>query len=120
MTEPPRSGLRKPAAAVRGVGAAALATEGLVLLLAIVPLRVVGAAGNVGTATIAALAVVSFVLAGLLRRRWAWWLGGAIPLALIGTGFAIHGSLAVLGGIFALVWLYVLRVRATVLRAQPR
>lgn len=113
MTTPP-SGLRKPAAAVRGVGAAALGTEGLVLLLAIVPLRVIGT-GNAGTAVVASLAVVSFVLAGLLRRRWAWWLGGAVPVALIVAGFLVHVSLSVLGGIFALVWLYVLRVRYTVL-----
>ena len=36
------SGLRNPPAAVRGTGAAALGIEGLVLLLAIVPLRVLG------------------------------------------------------------------------------
>ena len=37
-----RSGLRNPAAAVRGVGGGALAAEGLVLLLAILPMRVLG------------------------------------------------------------------------------
>jgi hypothetical protein len=109
------SGLRNPEAAVRGVGAAALGAQGVGLLLAIVPLRVLGAGGNTGTAIVVSLAVLSFVVAGLLRHRWAWWAGGALPLAAIGCGFVVHLSLAVLGVLFGLVWLYVLRVRATVL-----
>ena len=109
------SGLRNPAAAVRGVGAAALATQAVVLLLAIVPLRVMGAGGNAGTVVVSALAVVSLVLAGLLRHRWTWWLAIVLPVALVVAGFLVHGSLGVLGVIFGLVWAYVLRVRSTVL-----
>ncbi len=119
MTEPPPSGLRNPAAAVRGVAAAALGGQGLMLLLAIVPLRVVGAGGNAGTAVVVALAVSSLILAGLTRHRWAWWAGGLLPLVLIACGFLVHLSLGVLGVLFGLVWLYVLRVRATVLGRQP-
>jgi hypothetical protein len=114
------SGLRNPEAAVRGVGAAALAAEGVALLLAIVPLRVIDAGGNAGTAIVVALAVLSFALAGLLRRRWAWWAGGALPVVLIACGFAVHLILGVLGVLFGLVWLYVLRVRATVLGGRPQ
>jgi hypothetical protein len=113
--EQPRSGLRNPAASVRGVGAAALAAEGVVLLLAVVPLRVLHAGGNAGTALVLALAVVSLALAGLMRHRWAWWVGGLLPLVLIVSGFLVHASLTVLGVIFGLVWLYVLRVRRIVL-----
>jgi hypothetical protein len=109
------SGLRNPEAAVRGVGAAALVAEGVGLLLAVVPLRVLGAGGNTGTALVASLAVLCFAVAGLLRHRWAWWAGGAVSLAAIGLGFVVHLSLTVLGVLFGLVWLYVLRVRATVL-----
>jgi hypothetical protein len=107
--------LRNPTAAVRAVGATALAAQGVVLLLAIVPLRVLDAGGNSGTAVVAALAVVSLALAGLTRHRWAWWVGAALPVVLLGAGVAVHGSLAVLGVLFGLVWLYVLRVRSTVL-----
>jgi hypothetical protein len=114
-TEGKPSGLRNPQAAVRGVGAAALAVQAVVLLLGIVPLRVLGAAEGGGTAVIVALAVLSLALAGLLRRRWAWWAGGAVPMVLLACGFLIHPSLGVLGVIFGLVWLYVLRVRRTVL-----
>jgi hypothetical protein len=115
-----QSGLRNPAAAVRGVGAAVLAGQGVVLLLAIVPMRVIGAGGNAGTALFVALAVVSFALAGLLRHRWTWWIGGLLPLAEFAAGFVVHVSLSVLGVVFGLVWLYALRVRATVLGQSSR
>jgi hypothetical protein len=113
------SGLRNPAAAVRGVGAATLAAEGLVLLLALAPLRVLGATGGWGTAAIALLAVASFTGAGLLRRPWAWWAGSALQLIVIASGFFLHAALIVVGVLFGLVWLYVLRVRATVLGRSP-
>jgi hypothetical protein len=110
-----RSGLRNPGAAVRGIGAATLATEGLVLLLAIVPVRVLGASGTGGTFTIVALAVASFVLAGLLPRGWVWIAGSALQVVVFGCGFLVHPALAAAGVLFGLVWLYVLRVRRAVL-----
>ncbi|MBX6723430.1 MAG: DUF4233 domain-containing protein, partial [Dactylosporangium sp.] len=93
----------------------ALGAEGVGLLLAVVPLRVLGAGGNTGTAILVTLALLCFVLAGLLRHRWAWWAGGVLPVAAIGCGFVVHLSLIVLGVLFGLIWFYVLRVRATVL-----
>lgn len=119
MTEPrPPSGLRNPAAAVRGVGAGTLAAEGLVLLLAIVPIRVLGGDG-VGTVVIAAFTLASFVLAALLGRRWAWVAATVLQAVLFASGFVVHGALAVLGILFGSVWLYVLHVRRTVL-GRPR
>src|SRR5438067_9523508 len=54
------SGLRNPPAAVRGVGAGALAVEAVVLLLAIQPLRVLGARlTGVGVAVMVGLAVAA-------------------------------------------------------------
>jgi hypothetical protein len=114
------SGLRNPAAAVRGVGAGALAAEGLVLLLAIIPLRVLGASGVAGTVVVVVLSVVSFALAGLLRHPWAWLGASALQVVLFASGFLIHVSLAVVGVLFGLVWFYILRVRRTVLGDQRR
>jgi hypothetical protein len=115
--EPPPqpSGLKDPAAAARGVGAAALGSEALVLLLAIAPLLRVGGA-NRGAAVLAVLvlAVLAVVLAALLRRRWAWPAGWAVPVGLLAAG-RLHWSLAVLGLLFAGLWGYVLHVRRTVL-----
>jgi hypothetical protein len=109
------SGLRNPPAAVRGVGAGTLGIEALVLLLAILPLHVlhVRSAGAAIGAVIA-IAVVCVLLAGLLSRSWAWW-GALIPqLALIACGY-FHVSLAILGVLFLLLWIYVLSVRRSVL-----
>ncbi len=120
MSEEEPSGLRNPSAAVRGVGAGTLAAEGLVLLLAIIPLRVLGASAGGGTVVIVGLAVASFALAGLLRHTWAWLGGSVLQLMLIVCGFVVHPSLAVLGVLFGLVWFYVLRVRRGVLGRQGR
>jgi hypothetical protein len=109
------SGLRNPAAAVRGVGAGALVIEALVLLLAIVPLHVLGVR-SAGTAMIcvAALALLCILLAGVLRYSWAWW-GGFVPqVALLACGY-FHVALSILGVLFLLLWIYVLSVRRTVL-----
>jgi hypothetical protein len=114
MSQP--SGLRNPAAAVRGVGAGTLVIEGIVLLLALAPIyKLAGERAAAGIWLCVALVVVSGLLAGLLRRPWAWWAGALVPLTLIVGGVFVHWSLVVLGVLFGLVWAYVLNVRHTVL-----
>jgi hypothetical protein len=112
----PRSGLRDPVRAARGLGAGTLALEALVLLLAIQPIRVLG--GHLTGTTIGvivALAVLAVLLAGLLRRPWAWHAATGLQVLLVCAGF-LHWSLGALGVIFGLVWLYVLHVRRVILR----
>ncbi|BCJ33720.1 hypothetical protein Athai_12230 [Actinocatenispora thailandica] len=109
----PVSGLRNPAGALRGVGAGVLAIEALVLLLAVLPLRMLKAPGW-GMAAVAILAALGIVLIGLLRHRWAWYAGIVLQALVIATGLA-HWAIAVIGCIFAGVWLYVLHVRRTIL-----
>ena len=119
MSEQPPSGLRNPAAAVRGVGAGTLVLQAVVLLLALAPLARIG--GELKTPAMwfcAALVVASVVLAGLLRHRWAWWAALAVPGALIVGGLVLHWSLTVLGVLFGLLWGYVLSVRHSVLRGR--
>ncbi|RIV29828.1 DUF4233 domain-containing protein [Micromonospora radicis] len=112
---PRRSGLRDPQRAVRGLGAGTLALEALVLLLAIQPIRVVG--GDLGAAAIwavVALAVAAAVLAGLMRRPWAWQAGTVLQGLLLLSGL-LHWALFVLGVMFALVWAYAWHVRRVIL-----
>lgn len=113
MSQP--SGLRNPGAAVRGMAAGVLAGEAVVLLLAIQPLRVLGGdfSGPAIAVTIG-VAVLAVLSAGLLRRAWAWSAAGALQVALLAAGL-LHWSLAALGLVFGLVWLYVLHVRRRVL-----
>ncbi|MEV4660296.1 DUF4233 domain-containing protein [Micromonospora sp. NPDC049301] len=113
--QPRRSGLRDPERAVRGLGAGTLALEALVLVLAIQPIRVVG--GDLGGAAIGAvvaLAVVAILLAGMMRRPWAWHAGTVLQGLLLLSGL-LHWSLFALGVIFALVWAYALHVRRVIL-----
>ncbi|GIH19944.1 DUF4233 domain-containing protein [Rugosimonospora africana] len=113
--EGPRSGLRNPAGAVRGVGAGTLVLEAIVLLLAIVPLTKLGGVHSPGAAigAVLGLVVLCVVLAGLLRHRWAWYAGIVLQVALFACGL-FHIALAVLGVLFGAVWGYVLYVRRSV------
>lgn len=113
------SGLRNPGAAVRGTGAAALALEALVLLLAIAPLRMLGgpwAGWGIGASVV--LAVLCGVLAGLLKHRWAWYAALVVQVLVVVAGIA-QWAIAVLGVVFGAIWLYVLHLRRTILGA-PR
>ncbi|MET8234713.1 DUF4233 domain-containing protein [Micromonospora sp. NPDC005298] len=113
--QPRRSGLRDPQRAVRGLGAGTLALEALVLLLAIQPIRVVGgdlSGGAIGA--VVALAVAAILIAGMMRRPWAWHAGTVLQGLLLLSGL-LHWSLFALGVIFALVWAYAVHVRRVIL-----
>lgn len=116
------AGLNNPGAAVRGVGAAGLAVEGVVLLLALLPLAKLDARPDGGNTaaiwTCAVLAVVCFALCGLLRHSWAWIAGLAVQVALLAGG-ALHWSLLALGVVFGAAWLYALYVRRAVYANKP-
>lgn len=114
------SGLKNPGAAVRGVGAATLLLEFLVLLLAIQPLRTLlpnasGAAAGLAVG----LAVLCLAAAGLLGRPWAWTGTTVLQVVIVATGI-VHWMLGVVGAIFLLVWIYVLNVRKTILGDSPQ
>ncbi|MBB2948146.1 hypothetical protein FB565_007917 [Actinoplanes lutulentus] len=109
------SGLKNPQAAVRGLGAATLAMEALVLLLAIAPLSVMGG-DRKGAAIIAVsvATVLAIVLAGSMKRSWAWHAGSALQVLLL-IGGVLHWTVAAIGVIFGLAWLYALHVRKSIL-----
>src|SRR4051794_41538989 len=108
---PRRSGLRNPQSAVRGLGAGTLTLEAIVLLLAIQPIRIMGGhLSGWGVGAVVALAVLAAVLAGMMKRRWAWAAGTVLQVLLLAAGL-LHWSLAVLGVIFGAAWLYALSVR---------
>ena len=114
--EPPRpSGLRNPEAAVRGLGAGTLVLEAIVLLLAIQPIRLLG--GNLsgwGIGAVVTLAVLCAVIAGSMKRSWAWNAGTAVQVLLLASGL-FHWSLAALALIFGAAWAYATYVRRSIL-----
>jgi hypothetical protein len=112
---PKPSGLRDPQKAVRGLGAAAMTLEGITLLLGIAPIRMLGTGQTTAAIVIlVAAAVLAFALAGMMKRPWAWHAAGALQVVLLIGGLA-HWMIAAVGLTFGLAWLYVLKVRRTIL-----
>lgn len=100
---------------MRGLGSGTLALEAIVLLLAIQPIRILGGdLGSWGIGVVVALAVVAAVLAGSMRRSWAWHAGTVLQVLLLASGL-LHWSLAALGLIFGAAWVYATYVRRTIL-----
>ena len=113
MSEQPRSPRR-------GMCAAVLSLEAITLGLT-TPVMI--SVAGIDTATALSiglgLAVACLLLAGMLRREWAYGLGWLIQGAAIGLGFVIP-LMFVLGGIFALLWgsAYLLGVKIERERAE--
>ena len=88
----------------RGMCAAVLSLEAIALGLT-TPVMI--SVSDVRTATALSvgigLLVACVLVAGLLRRPWAYVLGWAIQIAAVALGFVV-GIMFVLGGIFALLW----------------
>lgn len=98
----------------RGVMAGTLILEAIVVLLA---LPVVGSVGGgvtwVSGTYLVVLAVVMFLGAGVQRRSWAMPFNlGLQVFVLLGT--FIHLSIGVIGIVFAVVWGFILVLRADV------
>ena len=88
----------------RGMCAAVLSLEAIALGLT-TPVLIAVVDVEVGTALAIGLglAVACLLVAGMLRKEWAYLLGWLIQLGAVGLGFVIP-LMFVLGGIFALLW----------------
>jgi Protein of unknown function (DUF4233) len=88
----------------RGLCAAVLSLEAITLGLTTPVLISVAGVDTVTALSIGlGLMVACLLLAGMLRKEWAYSLGWVIQGAAIGLGFVIP-LMFVLGGIFALLW----------------
>jgi hypothetical protein len=88
----------------RGMCAAVLCLEAIVLLLT-TPVLVQIADVSVGVSVTIGLGLmlVAVLLAGMLRREWAYGAGWALQVAAVALGLVIP-MMFLLGGIFALLW----------------
>jgi hypothetical protein len=104
---------------VKGICAAVLVFEGLVIFFAMLvaldltdiddaTLWTVGSGGL----------LVSVVLAGLLRWRWGAVVGSVFQLAVIAAGLVVP-AMFFLGALFAGLWFFALYLGRTVDRAAP-
>jgi hypothetical protein len=71
------------------------------------------------------LILIMLVTLGLLRYRWGFAVGWVVEIAIVATGFVLP-AMFVVGGFFALLWVYCMiqgaridREKAAALRAQP-
>ena len=88
----------------RGMCAAVLSLEAITLGLTVPVLITVADVATPTALTVGlGLAVVCLLLAGMLRREWAYRLGYAVQVAAIGLGFVIP-MMFVLGVVFAALW----------------
>ena len=109
-----------PMKGVRGVFAATLLLESIVVLLALLVLPKFGTGATpLGVGVITALAVAMIVACGLQRRPWGLRLALALQVVMIGCGLIVP-ALGVMGGVFALVWAALLLMRRDVAAKMAR
>ena len=88
----------------RGMCAAIVSMEGLaVALVAPVMISVGGVSAGLAVPLGLGFFVACILVAGMLRRPWAYWLGWALQVVAIGMGFLIS-IMFVVGVIFAVLW----------------
>jgi hypothetical protein len=122
MTEAavPDSTVPDPTRGLRGVYAAVLVLEAIVVGLALLVLPKFGAGATpLGVGVIRGLAVAMVVASGLQRRPWGLGLALALQVATIVCGLLVP-ALAVVGLIFAAVWAGILLMARDVRRWYRR
>jgi hypothetical protein len=112
---------KDPMKGIRGIFAAVLVLETIVVLLALLVVSkfTVGAMNGVGLTLVLVLAVLMVVACGVQRKPWGLPLALVLQVALIACGF-IHVSLAAVGVIFGLVWVTLLLMRRDVAGKMAR
>jgi hypothetical protein len=109
-----------PLKGLRGVYAALLVLEAIVVGLALLVLPKFGSGATpLGVALIGGLAVLMIVASGLQRRPWGLGLALVLQVAAVACGLLVP-ALGVMGLVFAAVWGGVLLMRRDVLRRMER
>ena len=105
----------RAARALRGAAAGVLVLEGIAVLF--VPRGIAQTEeglGGVRLALLLVLAVVLVLAGGVQRRPWGVVVGTALQVPLLLTGL-LNDAMWFVGGIFVLIWLYLLQVRKELL-----
>ena len=105
----------RAAKALRGAAAATLALEGIAVLF--VPRGIAQSGEGLTGFRLAALLVLAVVLvlaSGVQRRPWGLMAGTVLQAPLLLTGL-FNSVMFVVGGVFLLIWLYLLQVRKELL-----
>ena len=109
-----------PTRGLRGVFAAVLVLEAIVVGLALLVLPKFGAGATpLGVGLIGGLAVAMVVASGLQRRPWGLALALVLQASTVACGLLVP-ALALVGLLFAAVWAGILLMRRDVLRKMER
>jgi hypothetical protein len=105
---------------IRGIFAATLILESIVVLLSLLVLSKFGAGATAfGVTAIVGLAVAMIVASGLQRRSWGLGVALALQVVMVGCGLLVP-VLGALGVLFGLVWAGLLLFRREVARRLAR
>jgi hypothetical protein len=119
-TDAPGPTVPDPTRGLRGVYAAVLVLEAIVVGLALLVLPKFGVGATpLGVGLIGGLAVAMVVASGLQRRPWGLGLAVGLQVATIACGLLVP-ALAVVGLIFAAVWTGILLMARDVRRRYAR
>ena len=105
----------RAARALRGAAAGVLVLEGIAVLF--VPRGIAQTEeglGGVQLTLLLVLAVVLVLAGGVQRRPWGVVVGTALQVPLLLTGL-LNAAMWFVGGVFVLIWLYLLQVRKELL-----
>jgi hypothetical protein len=103
---------------MRGILAAVLVFEGLVVFFATLVALDLSDVSDATLWTVGSLfAVACFLLAGFLRRPWAIPVGGSLQVALVATGLVVP-VMFFLGALFAGLWFFAIYLGRRVERLQ--
>jgi Protein of unknown function (DUF4233) len=103
---------------VRGICAAVLVFEGLVVFFAMLVALDLSDIDNATLWWVGSTALVAcIVLAGLLRRSWALGAGSALQVLIIGSG-VVESTMYFLGAVFAALWFLAIFLGRRVERLQ--
>ncbi|MGD9621494.1 MAG: DUF4233 domain-containing protein [Mycolicibacterium sp.] len=104
----------------RGVMAGILILEAIVVLLALPVVGAVGGGLSQGAgAYLIGVAALLIVMTGVQGRSWAIWANVGVQPLLI-AGWLIYPGVGFVGLLFTVVWLFIVYLRAEVLRRQKR
>ena len=101
-----------PMKGIRGIFAATLILESIVVLLALLVLPKFGEGATVaGVVTMVVIALAMIVASGLQRRPWGLQVALVLQVVTIVAGFWLVTALGIMGLVFALVWAILLWMR---------
>lgn len=110
-----------PMKGIRGIFAATLILEAIVVLLALLVLPKFGeGATATGVTTMLLIALAMIVASGAQRRPWGLKVALALQVVTIVAGFWLVTALGIMGLVFAAVWGVLLWMRYDVARRMDR